>query len=215
MSRPVVAAFDLDGTLTRRDTLLPFLARLRGRHRLAAALGAHGWSLARMAAGREDRDALKDRFLLGLLRGLPAGEVAAAGATYADRLAVAGRFRPAVLDRFRAHGEAGHRVLVVSASPEVYVGPLARLLGAEDALATRLAAAADGRLTGLLDGANCRGDEKVRRLDAWLAEAGLGDARVVAYGDSASDAPLLARAHRGVLVRGARPLPATPAADAW
>lgn len=215
MTVPVVAAFDLDGTLTRRDTLLPFLARLRGRRRLARALGAHGWSLARMAAGVEDRDALKDRFLLGLLRGLPADEVASAGKTYAEALVGTGRFRPAVLDRFRTHLRAGHRVVVVSASPEVYVAPLARRLGAGDALATRLAVDADGRLTGRLDGANCRGVEKVRRLDAWLVTTGLEGARVVAYGDSASDAPLLARAHRGVLVRGARPLPVAPAVDAW
>ena len=30
MSRPGVAAFDFDGTLARRDTLVPFLRQVRG-----------------------------------------------------------------------------------------------------------------------------------------------------------------------------------------
>ena len=53
-----------------------------------------------------------------------------------------------------------------------------------------------------LDGANCRAAEKVRRLDAWLAERRLQDATVWAYGDSAGDRELLARADHPFLVKG-------------
>src|SRR3954464_11542908 len=35
-----------------------------------------------------------------------------------------------------------------------------------------------------LDGANCRGEEKARRLSAWLAAEGLTSADLWAYGDS-------------------------------
>ena len=47
----VVAAFDFDGTLTRRDTLVPFLALVVGWPRVAMALAACAPSLVR------DRDA--------------------------------------------------------------------------------------------------------------------------------------------------------------
>ena len=64
MTARTVAAFDVDGTLTRRDTLLPFLADLVGPGRLARALAV-------AAVGRPKRDAAKERLLIRLLRGRP------------------------------------------------------------------------------------------------------------------------------------------------
>jgi phosphatidylglycerophosphatase C len=198
---PVVAAFDLDGTITTRDTLLPFLSQVCGRPALARELVAHGRSLARMGVGLVPRDDVKDRFLLRLLAGRPFDDLAIAGERYARRLVEGGRVRTAMRERIDLHRSMGHRTVVVSASPEVYVAPLAEILGLDSALATRLQVDDDGRLTGRLLGRNCRGPEKVRRLDAWLD--GGGDL-VVAYGDSAGDTELLVRADVGVRVRGRR-----------
>lgn len=200
----VVAAFDLDGTITRRDTLLPFLARLRGRRRLAVALAIHGWSLARMSAGLEERDAVKDRFLLGMLEGMPAELVHNIGMAYGEALAAGRGLRPAVCERVHHHRSLGHRLVLISASPEVYVEPFADRLGFDAALATRLEVGDGGLLTGRLLGPNCRGGEKVSRLEEWMAGTA---ARVIAYGDSPGDAQLLARADQGIRVRGRRPLP--------
>jgi phosphatidylglycerophosphatase C len=115
--------------------------------------------------------------------------------------------RPEVLERLDAHQARGDRVVLVSASYEVYLLPLGRLLGVDGVLCTRLEVASDGRLSGRLDGPNCRGPEKVRRLEAWLAEHGLADAELWAYGDSAGDRELLARADHPALVEDRRPLP--------
>jgi phosphatidylglycerophosphatase C len=53
-------------------------------------------------------------------------------------------------------------------------------------------------------GGNCRGPEKVARLEAWLA----GRApRIYAYGNSSGDRELLARADVGVMVRPRTVLP--------
>ena len=95
-----------------------------------------------------------------------------------------------------AHLQAGDQVVIVSASYAIYVEPLAVLLGANQALATRLAVGADGRLTGELDGPNCRGPEKIRRLHDWLDSTHGGRAMVdlIAYGDSPGDRELLADA---------------------
>jgi phosphatidylglycerophosphatase C len=203
IGEPVIAAFDFDGTITRRDTLLPFLARLRGRRRLAVALAVHGWSLARMSAGLESRDTVKDRFLLGLLGGLPAELVARAGDAYGELLATGIGLRPTVVARIDHHRSLGHRLVVISASPEIYVRPFAERFGFETALATRLELDDDGRLTGRVLGQNCRAAEKVRRLEEWMGD---GPARVVAYGDSSGDTELLARADVGIRVRGRREL---------
>lgn len=202
-----VAAFDVDGTLTRRDTLLPFLQRLCGTQRLAMALGRNGLSLARMSIGRADREAVKVAVLLPLLAGRRLDEVAAAGEAYARHLVDHDRLRPEMMARVEEHRARGDRLVMVSASPEVYLGPLGDLLGFDAVLGTRLDVGPDGRLTGRLGGRNCRGPEKVARLDAWLAGR---DATVIAYGDSAGDAELLARADVGVRIAPRAPLPPLP-----
>jgi phosphatidylglycerophosphatase C len=196
-----VAAFDVDGTLSRRDTFLPFLQRVCGAQRLYGALARS------MAAGRTGRDAVKDALLLRLLAGRDAEQVAEAGRDYAAFLTQTARLRPETVARAAEHARRGHQLVVVSASPEVYLGPLGERLGFDGVLSTRLEVA-DGRLTGRMVGRNCRGPEKVARLEGWLAERFDGDAvRLYAYGDSSGDRELLARADVGIRVRARSPLP--------
>jgi phosphatidylglycerophosphatase C len=82
--------------------------------------------------------------------------------------------------------------------------PLGASLGVDGVVCTVLERGADGRLTGRLVGANCRGAEKARRVRAWLSEHGLDDAELWAYGDSAGDDELLALADRPLRVDGVR-----------
>jgi phosphatidylglycerophosphatase C len=199
-ARPL-AAFDLDGTLTRRDTLLPFLYRAVGRDQAYRALLASSLPLARAAAlGGAHRDLAKAAVLGRVLAGVPRAALAEAAESYADHV-VAHGLRPDVRARVEWHRSEGHELVLVSASPELYVAPIGRRLGFDDVLATRLEVDADGRLTGRLVGANCRGPEKVARLRQWR-----GDALVIAYayGDSAGDREMLALAETAVKIRGAR-----------
>ena len=64
-----VAAFDFDGTLTRHDSLLPFLARIAGWPRVALAFARVAPRLARASTNSRDRDAAKERLLVRLLAG--------------------------------------------------------------------------------------------------------------------------------------------------
>ena len=201
-----VAAFDVDGTLTRRDTLLPFLARVRGRASTSAALARHGGALALTIAGRGDRDAVKQAVLTQLLAGRPHREVAERGEQFAAEV-LARRLRPDALGRWQWHRDQGHSLVMVSASLADYLEPLGRLLGATAVLCSRLEVDADGRLTGRLDGGNCRGPEKVARLRAWLHPQTPG---VWAYGNSSGDRELLASADVAHRLRRRRLLPAVP-----
>jgi phosphatidylglycerophosphatase C len=193
-----VAAFDFDGTLSRRDTFLPFLQRVCGAQRLYTALARSGPALSRVAVGRADRDAVKDALLVRLLAGHPAAALTEAGHAYAGFLRRSDRLRPDTLTRAMQHLERGHRVVVVSASPSVYLEPLAAELGFAGVLATRLEIDAEGRVTGRMVGGNCRGPEKVARLEAWLNGS---RPPLYAYGNSSGDRELLARADVGIMVR--------------
>jgi phosphatidylglycerophosphatase C len=196
--RPAVAAFDVDGTLTVRDCVTPFLRALAGR-RLGARLARHPLAVT-VALACRDNDRLKE-LACGALRGLEAGDVALHGGRFAREVRAAW-MRPDTLARLDRHRELGHVVVLVSASLDPYLEPLGALLGVDGVLCTRLEVGGDGRLTGRLDGPNCRGLEKPRRLEAWLAQRGLEHAELWAYGDSRGDHELLARADHPSNVRG-------------
>ena len=193
--RPVVAAFDVDGTLTTRDCVVPFLRELVGTHRLVHSVLRRPGRSGR-AAMRRDRDTFK-AIAVATLAGRSMEEVAERGRRFARERA-ARWLRPDTTGRLAWHLESGHEVVLVSASLEPYLGPLGDSLGVAASLCTRFEVDADGRLTGRLLGDNCRGMEKVRRLEDWLAGR---DVELWAYGDSAGDAELLARADRSFLVK--------------
>ena len=103
--------------------------------------------------------------------------------------------------RLEWHRRQGHRVVLVSASLGTYLRPLGAMLGVDDVLCTEVVVGSDRTFSGELDGPNCRGPEKVRRLRAWLDSMQLGDAEVWAYGDSAGDRELLAASRHPLFVK--------------
>lgn len=196
-----VAAFDFDGTLTRRDTLLQFLASIVGWPRVAAALGVHARRLVR------DRDVAKERLLVRLLAGRPDDELRRAGHAYAQTI----RIEPQMRERMAWHRAQGHELVIVSASLDLYLDEVARSLGVEHTLCTTLEVDAEGRCTGRLLGGNCRGPEKAKRLRTYLGDAPDDDLVLWAYGDSRGDHEMLAMADHPVRVRRGRHTIATGA----
>jgi phosphatidylglycerophosphatase C len=203
MNARVVAAFDLDGTLTRRDTLLPFLLRACGPAATWRAVLGVSLLLVRALAGGERRDVAKEALLVRLLAGRPAAVLAEVAESFADEVTASGQLRPEMIERVEEHRRSGHELVIVSASPELYVAPLGRRLGFDAMLGTRLETDAEGRLTGRLLGPNCRGEEKVVRLREWLG--GDEGTELFAYGDSRGDREMLALARTGVRVHRRRP----------
>ncbi len=204
---PVVAAFDVDGTLTVRDCVRPFLERLGGKRGILAAVARRPTATA-LAAARRDRDAIKGVVVGGVFRGRRIDDVDAAGHSFASHVQT--RFlRTDVIARLRWHQRMGHRTVMVSASLRPYLEPLAVALGIERALCTDVEH--DGERYGTtLDGGNCRAEEKAVRLRGWLIDEGIPDAEIWAYGDSRGDREMLEMAHHPVWVHGTT-LPAVPA----
>ena len=196
----VVAAFDVDGTLTTRDCVRPFLERATGRRRLITALLRRPLATV-VAAVRFDRDRFKEIIVGGSLRGRLVADVEMIGEQFAQFVLV-NWLRPDTLRRLRWHQRAGHRTVFVSASLAAYLRPLATRLGIDDVLCTDATRSGD-RYGNRLKGLNCRAEEKRRRFDQWLEERRWVHAEVWAYGDSAGDRELLARADHAVWVNGA------------
>lgn len=192
--RPIgVVAFDFDGTLTVRDSFKAFLTWHAG-----LAGSAKGYLSLAHAAGRylvdRDRGRMKAAAVRHFLGGLARSEVEARARTFAETHATQ-LLRPDALRAWRYWRSRGATLVIVTASPEILVAPFARGLGADRLLGTRLAQDPEGRITGALDGANCRGPEKTRRLRELFGP----DLRLAAaYGDTAGDREMLAIAdHAG------------------
>jgi HAD superfamily hydrolase (TIGR01490 family) len=188
MSREL-ALFDFDGTLSHRDSLLDFLhysvggaALLRGGLILSPTLFSH-------VLGRVANQPAKERVLTHFLAGRTRVELERLGARYAlERLP--GILRPRALERLEWHRRAGHTIAVVTASVDIWLRPWSDALGL-DLLASTLEYV-EGRATGRLDGANCHGEEKVRRIREGYALDRFN--RIHAYGDTGGDRPMLALA---------------------
>lgn len=185
-----VAAFDFDGTLTHRDTLLPYLWRSLGWPRFLRVLLRSGPWLAAFALRLMSNHSAKARLLHVSFNGRTEAEVAQWTAAFV-RDYLPAQWQPEMLARLRHHQALGHCCVIVSASPGIYLHDVGRMLGMDGVICTELASH-DGALTGHLATPNCHGQEKVRRLQAWLVARGIGQPLVLhAYGDSSGDVPLL------------------------
>lgn len=184
-----LALFDMDGTLTRRDTLSDLLITQFGVARCLAAGVRLAPSLLGVPLGAVHRDHAKVHLLRHFFGGMADASFRALGRDYAlnhlDRL-----LRPEARARLNWHRQAGHRVVVISASVSEWLRPWTDSLGIE-LLATHMERR-NGRLTGDLAGPNCRGAEKVVRLRALLDPAAYHP--IYAYGDTAGDTEMLALA---------------------
>src|SRR3546814_7674687 len=72
----------------------------------------------------------------------------------------------AAIARDRAEG---FRLLMATAAPEFYAGAIAEALGFDAIVASRHRRDTGGNWLPLLDGPNCYGTEKARRVGEWLA----------------------------------------------
>jgi len=196
----MLVVWDVDRTLTWSDTFLPFFRTVVGPVAWAEVLLS---SLAEVAVTGCGRVGLKD----ALLRRAPAGrrseDVQAVASCFASEVLVR-RCRPDSLVRWAWHRRHDDRLVLASASPGVYLRPLAALLGAEHVVATALEVV-DAVLTGARSSAICKGAEKACRVGDLIRTG--PPAPVWVYSDSRSDRPTLALGDLSTIVRPLAHLP--------
>lgn len=194
-----LAVFDLDGTITRHDTLIQYvMGYLKSRPwRLFGFLLALP-SVLLYLVGLRDRGALKGAVMHWTLGGSSRRELDEWTARFVPRLLERGVFARAI-EQIAEHKRNGDKLVLMSASPELYVPAIARQLGFDEVTCTGVCWKGD-RFDGRLTTENCRGQEKVRRFEQLRTRyAGLP---TTAYGNADSDLDHLRLADRGVLVNG-------------
>ena len=188
-----IYAFDFDGTLTTRDTLIEIVAFACGRRALVAWLVAHLPLLVLMKLRLVSNHKMKQRLFAHFFGGMAEEDFDILCRRFASERACL--LRPEGLATMeRAAGE-GAEIVVVSASVDNWVSPFFSRLGHRVTVLGTKVEVDGGRLTGRFATRNCYGPEKVRRMEE--AFPGRGGYRVVAFGDSRGDRELLAWADEG------------------
>jgi HAD superfamily hydrolase (TIGR01490 family) len=212
--QPVMAVFDLEGTLLASNVIEGYLwLRL-------ADLPARDWpgelaNVARslpkyLATERRDRSA----FLREVYRRYAGASLAGLQQLVAEEASdlLLSRVSPAGLRQVRAHRACGHHTVLLTGALDVLVEPLRPLF--DEVVAARLGVR-DGRCTGYLAEPPVVGEARAEWLTHRAARLAADLRGSYAYGDSHSDLPLLERVGNPVVVNPDPALYQTARARRW
>ena len=178
-----VYAFDFDGTLTTRDTLLEFIRFACGTKAFALGFLRHAHLLVLMKLRLYPNWKAKQRIFSYFFKGidLKAFNSLCQHFAYDNRHLL----RPEGIQTLQQAKAEGAEVLIVSASIDNWVQPFfpdANVLGTKIEVV-------NGSLTGRFLTKNCYGQEKVNRILALYPDR--NTYHLIAYGDSRGDKELL------------------------
>ena len=187
-----LALFDFDGTITRKDSLLEFIKFSVGSVRFLLVMAMFSPSILYHAFIKKDGEIAKRKVLAYLFKGKSEDELTRLGKAFAEKI-IPEILMPDAIEEIEVHQKRGDRVVVISASLELWLLPWAESMKLE-LICTRMEFK-DGRFTGRFATPNCNGHEKVKRIRAYLDVKQYHP--VFAYGNSSGDRPMLALADHG------------------
>ena len=182
-----IAAFDFDGTITRKDTLIEFLRFAGGSARFYAVFSLYSPLLVLMKLKLYSNQKAKEKIFAHYFKGMPVEHFDNLCRRFFEQKGQVLIYTDAK-DQIAKHKEQGDEVVVISASIENWVCHFSQALKADKLLATRIEVQ-NGKITGRFLKSNCYGKEKVKRLLSAYPER--DKYYLVAYGDSRGDKELL------------------------
>jgi HAD superfamily hydrolase (TIGR01490 family) len=185
------AFFDMDRTLIRANSGTKYIKFLRGRGEISTvgALRALGW-IAQYKLAVLDMEAVITK-LIATYEGQSEQETIDKCLEF-FRAEIVDTVAPRALEALAAHRQKGHLVAILSSSTPYVTEPLARHLGIEHVLCTRLAVDA-GKFAGTHVRPACYGEGKVHWAEAFAETYDVDLQRSFFYTDSYSDLPMLER----------------------
>ena len=187
-----LALFDFDGTITSKDSLLEFIKFSVGKSKFAMVMGLFSPLIFYYIFIKKDGEIAKQKVLSFLYKGKSEAELKALGKTFAEKI-IPGILMQKAMDEIQKFKQLGYRIVVISASLEIWLKPWTDSLGVE-LICTKMKFDQE-KFTGSFATANCNGNEKVNRIKSLLR---LEDYHpIYAYGNSSGDRPMLALADYG------------------
>lgn len=185
-----VVFFDFDGTLTKRDSFLLFLGMVFFKRPIRVLLKSFflARGLLSFKLGVLDNHTFKEQVLTVFLAGISRESLNGWVEEYLTRKL------PKIINhervnRLNLHKKRGDKIYIVTASFDFYMEKVNKLLGADGLICTK--AEWKGQfLTGKIDGRNCYGEEKTRRIKILFTPEDLKCS--FGYADDPSDTAMMA-----------------------
>ncbi len=194
--RKTLVLTDFDGTITRGDTLSRYLLFAVPVHLLIAGLAASVFRISVMLLRRRyTTENAKEAVLASFLKGEAERLLRMKGEQFC-RKKLPGMLRDSVCSKLKTLHDNGASVVIVTASPDIWVLPYAQSEGYA-LISTRLQFL-EGRFTGRLAVPNCRGQEKANRIVTSILLEEFD--HIIAIGNSEGDREMLALAHEAIMV---------------
>jgi HAD superfamily hydrolase (TIGR01490 family) len=203
--KPTIVIFDLDSTITKKDTYVAFLLSILKTYPLRLLrCGFLPFAILIHKAGIKDNSWLKETFLSAIASGLTQSQLSASSDQFIEKLKKKG-IRSKAIQKIQQHRDANHKLVLASASFDFYVKNLGHQLGFEVIVCTQPSWNKHNKLTGKINGQNCYGKYKLKRLIEILG-IDKNDITTIAYTDHHSDAPLLEWVDRAIAVNPTKKL---------
>ena len=185
-TRMSLALFDFDGTITFKDSFGDFIAYAVGRSRFIAGIVLLSPMVLAHAVGFVPNWRAKELVSTYFFRGWDVPGFIGLASKY-SRERLPGIVREVALEKIKWHKLRGDKVVVVSASIDLWLADWCGLHDL-DLIATKLETR-DGLVTGRFLTRNCSGKEKVRRIEEQYDLKSFD--YIYAYGDTPGDRAML------------------------
>lgn len=184
--KKAVAFFDFDGTITSKDTMLEFIRFNKGWINFFIGFLLYTPYILAYQLKLFERQKAKEKILGFFFKGMDSKKFEEACQAFTEKK-LSSLIRPGALKEILKLKKEGVEVIIVSASPDSWIKNWAISNGVS-LIASQLEIQ-NGKLTGRLNGKNCHGEEKVRRI---LESYDIKQFDVIyAYGDTGGDLPML------------------------
>lgn len=179
-----IYAFDFDGTITTKDTLIEFIRYAKGSMALGLGFMRYAHLLVLMKIGLYPNYKAKQKVFAHFFKDTTLDDFNALCKAFAA--SSSHLLRPNAIEAINHAIKEGSEVLIVSASIDNWVQPFfpqVKVVGTQIEVI-------DGKLTGRFLSKNCYGQEKVNRILSLYPNR--QDYHLTAYGDSRGDKEMLA-----------------------
>ncbi len=194
----IIAYFDFDGTLTKCDTLLPFIIHTVSIKKLLLKLPVILWIVCRYLLKIINNEEAKILFLTSTIKNMPRDYLEQKAQEFAlnklDKY-----LKPQIYEKLQHHIKENHTIAIVSANLAVYLKYWAKKHNVNYVIGTNIQFI-NNIATGGLDGHNCYGMEKVIRIKEFLKTQNLHFTDSYAYGNSRGDFEMLDFAHHSYFI---------------
>ena len=182
--------FDFDGTLTTRDSFIAFIRVTNSPIKFYLGFVFLSPVLILYKLGILHNWKAKQIVIKFFYKGVEANKFYLWSTQFSEKN-IPQLIKRNAMQKLKEHFDAGHRIVIVTASLESYMEAWCKSIGAE-LIATRLEAIG-GKMTGNYMGANCYGKEKSIRIKEKYPLDSFE--KIIAYGDGRGDKEMLELAH--------------------